>query len=53
VDADEVEAAARPAYEALGVGDRLEHAQFEGGHPVTPERAELITRWMVEQARAA
>jgi dienelactone hydrolase len=46
VDGDGVEAAARPAYEALGAGARLEHARFEGGHPLTPDRAELITSWV-------
>jgi dienelactone hydrolase len=50
-DADEVEAAARPAYEELGQGTSLEHARFEGGHGLTPDRFELITSWIAENAR--
>jgi dienelactone hydrolase len=53
VDADEVVGAARPAYEGLGAGARLEHARFDGGHPLTRERVELITNWILENARAA
>jgi dienelactone hydrolase len=43
-DADEIAAAA--AYPAL------EHVRFPGGHPLTPERFELIVDWTVSAARA-
>jgi dienelactone hydrolase len=52
VDADAVEAAARPAYERLGAGGCLEHARFEGGHALTPERFSLIAAWVRRQAGA-
>jgi dienelactone hydrolase len=52
VDADRVEAAARQRYEAIGAGDRLEHVRFEGGHPLTGDRFELMVDWVVGQARA-
>jgi dienelactone hydrolase len=51
VDADAVEAAARPAYEGLAAGRALEHARFEGGHALTAERFDLITAWMVDRAK--
>lgn len=51
VDADAVEAAARPAYEGLAAGRALEHARFQGGHALTPERFDLITAWMVNRAK--
>jgi dienelactone hydrolase len=52
VDSDAVEAAARPAYEDLGAGAHLRHAGFEGGHPLDLERFELVTRWVLQSARA-
>jgi dienelactone hydrolase len=50
VDADAVEAAARPAYEGLAAGRALEHTRFEGGHALTAERFDLITGWIVSRA---
>jgi hypothetical protein len=52
IDADDVETAARRTYEALGVGVFLQHARFEGAHPLEPDRAELITNWIVGKAHA-
>jgi dienelactone hydrolase len=45
-DADEIERAAGASYE------RLRHARYAGGHDVTPERFELIVRWVTEHAGA-
>jgi dienelactone hydrolase len=51
VDADAVEAAARPAYEGLAARPGLEHARFEGGHALTAERFDLITTWIADRAQ--
>jgi hypothetical protein len=46
-NAYEVVAAARGSYEALGAGDKLEHARYEGEHALTAERFGRIIEWMV------
>jgi dienelactone hydrolase len=51
VDADAVEAAARPAYRGLAAGPALEHARFEGGHALTAERFGLISGWIIAHAQ--
>jgi dienelactone hydrolase len=51
-DADEIERAIGPAWAAAGARDALWHARFGGGHPLTPERFELIVGWVAEQAAA-
>jgi dienelactone hydrolase len=51
VDADAVEASARPAYEGLAARPGLEHSRFEGGHALTAERFDLITSWIAESAQ--
>jgi dienelactone hydrolase len=51
VDADAVEAAARPAYGGLAAGPALEHARFDGGHALTAERFDLITSWILDRAQ--
>src|SRR4051794_2019621 len=44
-DADAVERAAAPAWAALGAAEALEHARYDGGHALTPERVERIVGW--------
>lgn len=44
-DADSIEHAARPAYEALGASGALEHLKAEGEHQLTPDRFERIVAW--------
>jgi hypothetical protein len=46
-DADEIERAVGPSYEAL------RHARYAGGHDVTPERFALIVDWVAARAGAA
>ena len=49
-DAAEVARAAAPAWATQGVPPALEHARYDGGHPVTAERFERIVTWITERA---
>jgi dienelactone hydrolase len=48
-DAPDVVRAAKPAWEAHGARDELEHIRYEGGHALTPERTAKIISWVTEQ----
>lgn len=49
-DAPEVVRAAARAWEAGGAREKLKHVRYEGGHALTPERAEKIVAWVTAQA---
>ena len=46
VDADEVCAAAAPAWREAGAEAKLEHLRFAGGHALTQERLDAIIAWV-------
>lgn len=45
-DADAIESAARPAYDALGASHALEHLRVEGEHRLTRDRFTRIVGWI-------
>ena len=45
-DAAELVRLARPAYDEASAPDALEHAEYSGGHAVTPERFDRVVRWI-------
>ena len=45
-DADAIVTAAQPAWAALGVAERLEHARYQGTHAITQERFDAIVDWL-------
>lgn len=49
-DAPEIVQAAVGAWEAHGKREKPEHMRYDGGHTLTPERAEKIIEWVTEQA---
>jgi dienelactone hydrolase len=46
LDATDMVQAARPAYASAGRTDALEHAEYPGGHAITPERVDRIVDWL-------
>jgi hypothetical protein len=48
-DADDVERLARPAYEALNAGARLEHMRATGPHALDAERFQAIINWLLQR----
>ncbi len=44
-DADEIEKAVRPTYEALDATEELEHVRADAGHPLTEDRFNRIIDW--------
>jgi dienelactone hydrolase len=52
-DADEIERAARPAWDALGASGRFEHYRVAGPHELDATRADKIVRWVAAQAQTA
>jgi dienelactone hydrolase len=46
-DANIIVNMAREAFDALGVGERLEHERYDGGHPITQRRFDRIVEWVV------
>jgi dienelactone hydrolase len=51
-DADEIERAVRPDYEAAGEASALAHRRDKGGHDMTRERFEHIVDWTAARAGA-
>jgi len=45
-DAEKIVARSRETYDHLGVGDRLEHKRYPGGHPLTREMFTDIVEWL-------
>jgi dienelactone hydrolase len=45
-DASAIVQAARSAYVKAGSASDLQHAQFQGGHSLTPERFDCIVAWL-------
>jgi dienelactone hydrolase len=52
-DADAVVGGAAPAWSAHGAVEALEHARYEGGHPMTRERFERIVEWVLYTSSAS
>ena len=50
MDADDIVAAAGVVYEEAGKRGNLEHARYEGGHPLTEERFGRILAWLLSCA---
>ncbi|MGN6794981.1 MAG: hypothetical protein ACTHJW_21550 [Streptosporangiaceae bacterium] len=48
-DAADVERLARPAYEALNAGGRLEHVRTAGPHALDAERFQAIINWLLQR----
>jgi len=51
-DADQIERAARPAYQALGATDSLEHLRVAATHPLTNDRFQRIVEWTTAHSTA-
>jgi dienelactone hydrolase len=51
-DAPDIERAAAPAWAAQGAPGVLEHARYDGDHPLTAERFERIVAWVTATASA-
>jgi dienelactone hydrolase len=51
-DAAELVRLARPAYAGAAAPAALEHAEYPGGHAVTPERFDRIVSWVATTAMA-
>lgn len=51
-DADEIERAARPAYEAFGATAELDHLRVDAEHPLTEDRFNRIIEWTTARCMA-
>lgn len=53
MDADAIAEHGREAYAKFAAADRLTHARYPGGHPLTRERFDTISQWLADRAAAS